>query len=57
MLARKSSKDKAFENFELLSQPEPSTWVAGALALAALGYSQRKRVAKKLSAGQVLKRA
>jgi hypothetical protein len=31
--------------------------IAGPLALAALGYSQRKRFAKKLSAEQVLKRA
>jgi hypothetical protein len=31
--------------------------MAGALVLAALGYSQRKRFAKKLSALPVLKRA
>jgi hypothetical protein len=29
--------------------PEPSTWIGGALAVAALAYTQRKRFAKKLS--------
>ena len=28
--------------------PEPGTWLAGALALLAVGYTQRKRFAKKL---------
>jgi len=30
-------------NFELVAVPEPSTWFAAALALCAIGYSQRKR--------------
>jgi hypothetical protein len=29
--------------YEISEVPEPSTWLAGALTLAALGYSQRKR--------------
>ena len=28
--------------------PEPATWLAGALALLAVGYTQRKRFAKQL---------
>ena len=30
--------------FELVPVPEPSTWVAGTLALLALGYTQRRRI-------------
>ena len=30
---------------EVVPVPEPSTWVAGALALAAVGYTQRRRFA------------
>jgi len=32
----------------LTAVPEPSTWIGGTLALAAVGWTQRKRVAKKL---------
>jgi hypothetical protein len=32
-------------DFVLTAVPEPSTWVAGALALAAVGYTQRRRFA------------
>jgi autotransporter-associated beta strand protein len=35
-------------NFELTAVPEPSTWVAGALALAAVGYTQRRRFVRAL---------
>jgi autotransporter-associated beta strand protein len=35
-------------NFELTAVPEPSTWVAGALALAAIGYTQRRRFVRLL---------
>jgi autotransporter-associated beta strand protein len=38
-------------DFVLTAVPEPSTWVAGALALAAVGYTQRRRF------GQLLKLA
>jgi hypothetical protein len=31
--------------FEIVPVPEPSTWIAGALALAAVGYTQRRRFA------------
>jgi hypothetical protein len=44
-----------FEVYSTAPVPEPSTWVAGALALGVLGFSQRKRFAKKLRAAQVLK--
>jgi autotransporter-associated beta strand protein len=35
-------------DFVLTAVPEPSTWVAGALALAAVGYTQRRRFARAL---------
>jgi autotransporter-associated beta strand protein len=35
-------------DFVLVAVPEPSTWIGGALALGALGFSQRKRFAKRL---------
>jgi PEP-CTERM motif len=34
--------------FELVPVPEPSTWVGGALALSALGFMQRRRLARVL---------
>jgi autotransporter-associated beta strand protein len=37
-------------NFVLTAVPEPSTWVAAALALAAVGWSQRKRFARRRAA-------
>ena len=46
-----------FEVYSTTPVPEPSTWVAGVLALAALGYSQRKRFAKKKLRRSVLTRA
>jgi hypothetical protein len=33
----------------LVPVPEPSTWIGGALALAAIGYTQRKRFVKRLA--------
>ena len=35
---------------EVVPVPEPSTWAAGLLSAAALGYTQRKRLAKRLRA-------
>jgi hypothetical protein len=32
----------------LVVVPEPSTWIGGALAVAALAYTQRRRVARLL---------
>jgi hypothetical protein len=32
--------------FELVPVPEPGTWVAAALALGAIGFSQRRRLAR-----------
>jgi len=40
--------DYTSTGFDLIAVPEPSTWVAGALALAALGWSQRRRFAQLL---------
>jgi autotransporter-associated beta strand protein len=34
--------------FEIVPVPEPSTWIGGALALLAVGWTQRKRFAKRL---------
>jgi hypothetical protein len=36
--------DTANGNFDLIVVPEPSTWLAAALALGAIGFSQRKRL-------------
>lgn len=33
---------------EVVPAPEPSTWIGGALAVAAIGFTQRKRFAKRL---------
>jgi hypothetical protein len=37
--------------FELVAIPEPSTWLAAALALGAIGFSQRKRMCACISSG------
>lgn len=37
-----------FEIVPLTAVPEPSTWIGAALALAAIGFTQRKRLSKKL---------
>jgi hypothetical protein len=36
-------------NFDLIAIPEPSTWVAAALTLLAIGYTQRRKVASALA--------
>jgi len=36
--------DVAGGNFDLVAIPEPSTWVAAALTLLAIGYTQRRKV-------------
>jgi hypothetical protein len=36
--------DYTATGFDLIAVPEPSTWLAAALALGAIGFSQRKRV-------------
>jgi fibronectin-binding autotransporter adhesin len=37
--------DYTATGFDLVAVPEPGTWIAGALSVLAIGYSQRKRVA------------
>jgi len=37
-----------YEVTALTAVPEPSTWIGGALALAAIGYTQRRRLKKRL---------
>jgi fibronectin-binding autotransporter adhesin len=39
--------------FELVPVPEPSTWIGGALALAAIGFSQRRRFVRKTAIASV----
>jgi len=36
--------DTAGGNFDLIAIPEPSTWVAAALTLLAIGYTQRRKL-------------
>jgi len=36
-------------NFDLIAVPEPSTWVAAALTLLAIGYTQRRKVTSALA--------
>jgi len=36
-------------NFDLIAIPEPSTWVAAALTLLAIGYTQRRKVTSALA--------
>jgi len=37
-----------FDNFTVIAIPEPSTWLAGALALGAIGFMQRRRLCNML---------
>jgi fibronectin-binding autotransporter adhesin len=43
--------DYTTTGFDLIAVPEPSTWAAGILAVASLGYSQRRRVSRLLTFG------